>query len=58
MKIENTNGVPLLVVHIRAAGDRAAQVLEPGASLALELEPGDSVKARVATEIADQPAEA
>lgn len=58
MKIENTAGVPLVVFHIRAGGDRTAQPLEPGASLVVELEPGDSVKVRIATEITDEPTEA
>lgn len=58
MDINNTTDVPLAVFHIRAAGDRDAQILEPGASLAIQMEPGDSVKVRIATEITDPPPEA
>lgn len=53
MKIENTASVPLAVFHIGAGGERTSQLLAPGQSLSLELEPGDSVKTRIATEITD-----
>ena len=56
MNIQNTSSVPLAVFHIRTDGERTSQILEPGQALGIELEPGDSVKTRIATEITDAPA--
>lgn len=55
LKLHNTSKLPLAVFFIPAAedGKKASLVLEPGASTDVELQPGDSMKARIATEITD-----
>ena len=59
MKIENTSELPLAVFYIPAGdGERSSTILEPGTSTEIPLQPGDSVKTRVATEITDPVKEA
>lgn len=55
MKIDNTGTLPVVVFHMPAGGEQRGQVLPPGASIELDLQPGDSVQTRVATELLDQP---